>query len=159
MSKNSAKIMLGGDKYELLVAEEELILHAQMLIQRVLKARKLSQKQLAERLGVGESYISQMLGCSARNLTLRTVARVLKVLDASAILTLDDEAHQHAVADDVQVVERNAVAHEQSKMPLTSDAWGAIVDLKPRGRGRKKSGKAEAFAAYDPPCHELALAA
>ena len=66
--------------YDLLLAEEALILDAQIAIQRLLNERGMAQVELARRMGVTESYVSQMLGASARNLTLRTVARVMTAL-------------------------------------------------------------------------------
>ncbi|HEX8626467.1 MAG TPA: helix-turn-helix transcriptional regulator [Allosphingosinicella sp.] len=92
MTDNHSSKPIDDHAYEQLVAEEELILHAQMLIQRVLNDRKITQKHLAAKLGVGESYVSQMLGGSARNLTLRTIARVMKALDVKATIVLDDHA-------------------------------------------------------------------
>jgi len=91
MSKNRKLESLGSDINDVLVAEEELILEAQTLIQRALNDRKMSQKRLAEELGVSDSYVSQMLGTSARNLTLRTFARILNALGTKATITFDDE--------------------------------------------------------------------
>ena len=69
-----------AEAYRLLVAEESLILDTQIAIQSILNEKGMSQADLARKLGVGESYVSQMLGASARNLTLRTVARVMSAL-------------------------------------------------------------------------------
>lgn len=74
--------------YDLLLAEESLILDAQMTVQRILNEKGITQAELARRLGVGESYISQMLSDSARNLTLRTVARVMTALGETPHLTI-----------------------------------------------------------------------
>jgi len=74
--------------YDLLLAEETLILDAQMTVQRILNEKKITQVDLAGRLGVSESYISQMLGDSARNLTLRTVARVMAALGETPQVTI-----------------------------------------------------------------------
>ena len=76
--------------YQFLVAEEEMILQVQMLIQKALNERGISQEQLAEKLGVNESYVSQMFDSSAHNLTLRTFARAMKVLGVKATLTLGE---------------------------------------------------------------------
>ena len=150
--------------YELLLAEEELILQAQMTIQRALNQRGLTQKELAERLGVGESYISQMMGSSARNLTLRTIARVLKALDAAARIALDEQA---AASNDCDVpmdthrdgAEAAAVASKVASSRLTA-VWGDSVTLAPlkKARGRR-ANDAEAYAAFDPRIDEMALAA
>jgi transcriptional regulator with XRE-family HTH domain len=91
---NSAAI--GSADYDLLLAEESFILDAQMTIQRLLNEKGLTQAELARRLGVGESYVSQMLGDSARNLTLRTVARVMVALEETPQLTTGRDAEQLA---------------------------------------------------------------
>lgn len=161
MIKHRTDKPLADSDYELLVAEEELILHAQMLIQRVLNERGMSQKKLADKLGVGESYVSQMLGTSARNLTLRTIARVMKALDARATITLDDyvEAAIEAADEPVSADDAKAVV---SRMAATrsSDVWGELVELKPRKRSKRRhDGDAKAYASYEPDTQEMALAA
>lgn len=143
--------------YALLVAEEELILQAQMLIQRTLNTRKMSQKELARKLGVGDSYISQMLGDSARNLTLRTIARVLHALGLRGEVKLGDPIDfdgsnvTERIMDDVEVTAASAPM-------MRSDVWDVGVALKPRRKGRaRRPDDARAYASGDPPC--LALAA
>lgn len=92
--------------YERLVAEERLILEAQMEIIRSLNDRGITQADLARKLGVSESYISQMLGLSARNLTLRTVARIAHALGEPAHLSLGsrpDRAAHLTVAEEMPV--------------------------------------------------------
>ena len=74
--------------YDLLLAEESFILDAQMTVQRILNEKGITQAELARRLDVGESYVSQMLGDSARNFTLRTVARVMTALGETPHLTV-----------------------------------------------------------------------
>lgn len=153
--------------YELMLAEEELILEAQMVIQRALNERGMSQKALAEKLGVGESYVSQMLGDSARNLTLRTIARVLKALGAKAVITLDEE-----VAEAIEVLaaepadthsDGSDIAAMASKIASSrmTDAWGCkVIEMSSSKKsGRRKAGYAQAYGAYDPPVEEVAMAA
>lgn len=167
MTKHRTDKPLADSDYELLVAEEELILHAQMLIQRVLNERGISQKKLAERLGVGESYVSQMLGTSARNLTLRTIARVMKALDARATLVLDDHAEAaNDVATDASAADEVTAADDAkavvSRMAATrsSAVWGELVELKARKKSRRRhDGDAKAFASFEPDMQEMALAA
>lgn len=169
--------------YDLLVAEEELILRAQMLVQRALREKGLSQKQLAERLGVGESYISQMLGLSARNLTLRTIARVMAALGEKATLVLDEpvKAHSDAV-EEVQgtattIASRDGLiaAAEEALAAASDDAkafasriasvglsavWtNPAVNDDCRVSEKRRSGEAAAYASYDPDVQEMALAA
>lgn len=107
--------------YELLLAEETLILDAQIAIQRVLNEKRMTQAQLAKRLDVGESYVSQLLGDSARNLTLRTIARVMKALGETPMLT----------------TRRYAKGFEEPVRPYDCSAdfgpWGELVELQPDG--------------------------
>lgn len=155
MTKIRNEKPLEDSDYELLVAEEELILHAQMLIQRVLNDRGISQKKLAEKMGVGESYVSQMLGLSARNLTLRTIARVMKALDVKATLVLDEyvEAVANAEDDDAKSVASRMAAAQFSQV------WGEVIRLPPRKKTpRRLDADAEAYASYDPPVREMEMA-
>jgi transcriptional regulator with XRE-family HTH domain len=50
-------------------------------IKRLRVARGLSQEQLGELVGVGKSAVSQWEGDSTKNLKLKTLARVLAVLN------------------------------------------------------------------------------
>lgn len=110
---------VASDDYALLLAEESFILDAQMIIQRMLNEKGITQADLARRMGVGESYISQMLGDSARNLTLRTVARVMTALDETPRL----------------MVEREVAGRADSSVSYQSQAdfgpWGEIAILDP----------------------------
>ena len=139
--------------YEMMVAEEELILHAQMLIKRAMRERGISQKALAERLGVGASYISQMLGSSARNLTLRTIARVMYVLEQKAAVVIDEyETQETAKSASSSLADLIAGSRPSS-------VWGNVVSLPPRtGKGRRK-GEAKAFAEFEAHEQEVAIAA
>lgn len=150
MSKNYSK-PIDDSAYEQLLAEEELILHAQMLIQRVLNETGVSQKTLAERLGVGESYVSQMLGNSARNLTLRTIARVLKALGVKATLVLDDHVEAVATASSTSGDEDEATA-VASKIATAqfSKVWGEVLALPKRKKAKALHQDARAFASFDP---------
>lgn len=107
--------------YELLLAEETLILDAQIAIQRVLNEKGISQAELARKLGRGESYVSQLLGDSARNLTLRTIARIMHTLEEIPLVT----------------TRRYAKGFEEPARPYECDAdfsaWGEIIDLEPEG--------------------------
>lgn len=138
-----------GRDYELLLAEETLILDAQIAIQRVLNEKGMTQARLAKRLGVGESYVSQLLGDSARNLTLRTIARVMKALGETPMLT----------------TRRFAKGFEEPVRPYDCSAdfgpWGELVELQPDGVDLARRWAARDWAAnenfYSP--GELAQAA
>ena len=141
--------------YELLLIEEELILAAQMLIQRAINESKMTQKDLASLLNVRPSYVSQMLGDSARNLTLRTVARVLHALGRKAELSFGDEAAFESEA--IPVEESSVFANDDVRAFLDSDVWAAVVDVpapakrKSSNRRERVYGDAHTYASYDAP--------
>ncbi len=72
---------------EALLAEERLVLAATELVHEALETAGLNRKQLAELLGVRPTEVSQRLS-GRRNLTLRTLARMLYVLGFQAELTM-----------------------------------------------------------------------
>lgn len=72
--------MSASPKYNRLVAEETLILAATEEICRVLADQEVSREELAKRMGVGKSNVSQLLS-GDRNMTLRTLAHMAHVLD------------------------------------------------------------------------------
>ena len=65
------------------LAEEQLIWRTQSIIQRELNKQGLKHRDLARRLGVSVARISQLMGDDPRNLTIRTVARILYQLGES----------------------------------------------------------------------------
>ena len=123
--------------YEELLAQESLILDAQIAIQRVLNERNVSQRDLAGRLGVSESYVSQMLGDSPRNLTLRSIARVMYALGETALLT----------------TRKLAKGFEEPVRPYQCDAefgpWGEIITLDSGIGALNHSWAAEEWAANE----------
>ena len=156
MEKNvdmNTKAALSKGDYACLVAEEELILAAQVMVQRVLNERALSQKELADMLEVTQSYVSQMLNASARNLTLRTFARVAYILGLEATIALVDP---HAVTDYAK--EKPAPARQRSKATVVNlldhrgAAWTDAPALTEPGR---KRGEAKAYGRYEAQVHEI----
>lgn len=69
-----------ADEYALALAQERIVVEAQVAIHRLLRKAGLKQSDLAGLLGVSEARVSQLFGDNARNLTLRTLARVFHVL-------------------------------------------------------------------------------
>lgn len=134
--------------YERLVAEEGLILEAQMEIIRSLNDRGLTQADLARKLGVSESYISQMLGLSARNLTLRTIARIAHALGEPAHLSLGSRPDRAA---HLTAAEMTPVAEAMAVPVASSEPWGEVIELSSRARkGRSGSRSARAYASHLP---------
>lgn len=80
-----------AETYALEAAEAAFILEAQVEIQKLLHGRGLRARDLSKRLGVTEARISQMLGDAAKNLTLKTIARIFYQLGEKPHLTTEAE--------------------------------------------------------------------
>lgn len=61
-------------------AADALAVSIQMAIQKAMVRSGVSQKELAERLGVSPARVSQMLSANGRNLTVRTMGRIAHAL-------------------------------------------------------------------------------
>ena len=72
-------------EFRKLLAEEELILEFTETICDLLEEENVSRKELAKRLGKTKGFVSQLLN-GGRNLTLRTVADILHVLEYKVTL-------------------------------------------------------------------------
>lgn len=88
--------------FAIIEAEERFVYEVQKTIRRLMKDRDIKAKDLSDLLDVSEARISQMMGPQARNLTLRTVAKIFHVLGKRAEL-------QAAIDDALEpTVDRNA---------------------------------------------------
>src|SRR5258708_5708187 len=65
---------------EMISAEESLIADVQVVIHNLMEDSNVSRADLARALGVSDARVSQMFSDHAPNLTLRTIARVFRVL-------------------------------------------------------------------------------
>lgn len=83
---------------EALLAEERLILAATELVHEAMENCAVNKKELAERLGVQPSEVSQRLK-GKRNLTLRSFAAMLHQLDSSVELRLSKRNASHVQPD------------------------------------------------------------
>jgi DNA-binding Xre family transcriptional regulator len=69
------------------LCEERFLLKVQVEMQKLLNSRGLKYKDLAHRLGVSEARVSQLFGDDAKNLTIRTLAKVFYHLGETPMLT------------------------------------------------------------------------
>lgn len=69
-------------------AEEDAVVDAQFLLLDLLREKGVTQEQLAERLGVSKSRVSQLFGAGA-NPTLKSLARIFDALDCRLKMTCD----------------------------------------------------------------------
>ena len=68
------------------LAEERLLHKTQIAVQEELERQGLRYRDLADRLGVSEARISQLMGHDALNLTIRTVAKIFHRLGEEAVI-------------------------------------------------------------------------
>ena len=102
-------------------AVEALTVSVQLAIQKAMHEKSISQKQLAERLGVSAARVSQMLSSSGPNLTLKVLGKIAYALgDEFELLSVHDikrmRANQVAHAKE----EKIAVA---ARAKASSAAW------------------------------------
>ena len=113
------------ESYEVIKAQEQLIVEVQTGISRALRERSLKQIDLAERLGVSQARVSQMFGEDAQNLTLRTLAKIYHVLGSSChiVETRAREAAPAAVLAD-SLVEAATIAPD---IPVVLAGSGEVI--------------------------------
>lgn len=80
-----------ADTYAIEAAEADFVLAVQCEIQKLMNAKGLRARELSKRLKVTEARISQMFGEQAKNLTLRTVARIFHQLGETPYLSTNEE--------------------------------------------------------------------
>jgi len=74
------------EEYQEVLAEETFVLDAQVELHKVMNELGINQMELAERLGVSKSYISQIFGSTPRNLSMRTYAKIMHRLGRKATI-------------------------------------------------------------------------
>lgn len=75
-------------------AEADFILYVQTEIQKIMNIKGVRPKDLSKRLQVTEARVSQLFGDQAKNLTLRTIARVFYHLDETPVICSLQEFQQ-----------------------------------------------------------------
>jgi DNA-binding Xre family transcriptional regulator len=97
---------------EMIFAEEALIVDVQVAIHNLMLDRGVSRADLARELGISQARVSQMFSDDANNLTLRTVARIFRVLGQECRVTCD---RWEAILADGSI-DRNP-SHEEENAP------------------------------------------
>jgi transcriptional regulator with XRE-family HTH domain len=72
-----------NEEFELALVEEEAVAELQSMVIRILRDKKMTQKQLAEAMDVTPSYISQILSDEPQNLTIKRAASLFHHLGES----------------------------------------------------------------------------
>lgn len=85
--------------YEEIVAEESFILDAQIEIQKTINDLGLKKSEFAKLIGVSAAYVSQLLGSTPKNLTMKTYANIMYKL--GRIATVGSVPSHEACIQDV----------------------------------------------------------
>lgn len=150
MTEIGAGIMAGSavtcdaDTLAVELAEAEFIVAVQSEIQRVMNERGLRARDLSKRLNVSEARVSQMFGEQAKNLTIRTIAKIFYHLGQSPVLTTQcqlenmaalargdaADSDQHwtvsGLINDIQIGSNIIVTHDDTA--VASPDRGRLVD-------------------------------
>lgn len=78
-------------EYATLVAENGFVTDLQLVIERAMEEKGMSQADLARALNISEARVSQILGGNGKNLQARTIARIAHVLKLQAIIDFTDQ--------------------------------------------------------------------
>jgi len=103
------------DEYAL----EALALSVQIALQKSMQANCISQKELAERLGVTPARVCQMLSSHGANLTLKSISKIARALEDEFELMRKVDADSFYAREHSKRME---VTQKQKKMPRRS-AW------------------------------------
>lgn len=95
----------------LILAEESAMAHVALVVSELLNSRNVSQRQLAEMLGLTEARVSQILDAES-NLTIKTMARIGCVL-----------GHRFEVEFAPEFSSEQVVAAEQYSASSGSGVW------------------------------------
>lgn len=150
MAEIAAGILAGSavtcdaDALAVEIAEAEFIVAVQSEIQRVMNDRGLRARDLSKRLNVSEARVSQMFGEQAKNLTIRTIAKIFYQLGQSPVLTTrcqlesmialargeaaDSDQHWtvSGLINDIQIGSNILVTHDETA--VASSNRGRLVD-------------------------------
>lgn len=114
---NNMKPIKGRDA---IIAAEGFVADVQFRIQTLLNDHAMKRADLARRLNVSEARVSHMFAAEARNLTLRTVAKILHALGEECYVTsprLEELLGPPAL--DMEVYEEvSATAGEQTRTAM-----------------------------------------
>ncbi|OYW58068.1 MAG: hypothetical protein B7Z31_08545 [Rhodobacterales bacterium 12-65-15] len=99
-----------------------LAVSVQIALQKAMMRGGLTQKELAERMGVSTARVSQYLSAHGRNLTLQVLGRIAHALGEDfEFVALHDlrDLKARAKGKDRQVLQHLAVAYDNDRSPWT----------------------------------------
>jgi transcriptional regulator with XRE-family HTH domain len=88
-----------GKEFQILVAENSFISDIQIVIERVMDEKGVSQADLAKFLNVSEARVSQILSGNGKNLQARTIARIAHVLNLKPVVEFTEHCGEYRKFD------------------------------------------------------------
>ena len=93
-----------------------LVLSVQIAIQNTMSVKGISQRELADRLGVTAARVSQIVAGEGSNLTLKTIGRIAHALDEQFDLVTKGEA--------IRLVSDECASRDYDTKTITLEARG-----------------------------------
>lgn len=96
---------MAGDSYEIELIEENAVAHVQAMVLRLLDAKQITRARLAEKMGVSQAHVSQLLGDDPKNLSIKKAARLFHALDEELVMSCAgiDKLNREAEARNLQM--------------------------------------------------------
>ncbi len=98
-----------NDNEKTILAIEALAVSVQLALQKVMVEGGVSQRDLAEKLGVSAARVSQMLSTQGANLTIKTIAKIA-----------------HALGEGFELVSRTEVLRARKQMGMKPHLEGVL---------------------------------
>ena len=97
--------MIGKFNRRVAEAEEATVMKAQGLIDWIMDLSKVTNKELAERLGISQAGVARRLGLSQKNLSVKKLARVLNALGDKLVISSEEREAYLRATDHSRVLE------------------------------------------------------
>lgn len=111
--------MQQGD--EEVYAIEDLVFSVQVALQRAMNRKGVTNKQLAERLGMTPARVSQVFSSNGPNLTLKTIARIACALEEDFEFIRTEDIKGRMLPEDNAKGYKSVMLHDN--LHLTQSSW------------------------------------
>ncbi|MEQ1707487.1 MAG: helix-turn-helix transcriptional regulator [Terricaulis sp.] len=105
---------MANDEYELALVQEKAVAHVQAMALRLLDRGGMTRTELADAMGVSQSYVSQIFADEPQNFSIKNAARIFHYLGEKLVFTCDgiERMNREAISRNAQ---RAAALHASAK--------------------------------------------
>ena len=104
---------------------EDFRLNFSHFLSEIMRTKSVSQKDLAERLGKSEAYVSKILNSDSVNYTVKTMVQLCLALDSKITLRIEDiEPVMSGSETNMTVEEYMALPYQVTVQPLVREKYG-----------------------------------